>query len=228
MSHIFDFDRYFHQSLVSSHSYDRLKAFVNDEDAIRAHIANNELYFDRTERRVAQLKIEFSQTVNLYGNQMVVFYCTILDSMVENFFYSIFVSKPERLKEFFASNGELKERLGFSLNNFLESESKEAYVQDLSNKAANLCTEGGPKKYIKKIKKISGSNLSEVDTEMLEELYDTRNKIVHDNQMYKFSSDDLFVYGETVSDVLGELYDKLKELDIEVKEDFIKSVMDED
>ncbi|PYY29755.1 hypothetical protein [Paenibacillus illinoisensis] len=224
----FDYELYFNQNLFSSFSYERLRDLVTDDDALRAHVKNVELWLDdiEIEKRVATLRTEYNGILSVFGNQMIVFHCTMLDSMIENFFFSIFVSKPERMNSFF-SKGELKDRLGFSLNGFLEAESKEAYILYLARKAAKICTEGGPKKYFKKLRDISRCGFSEMKMDTLDDLYITRNNIVHDNALYRISIDSLNQYTNTVQEVLFELHEALTKMNIVVEDSLISQDIEE-
>ncbi|PQP80235.1 hypothetical protein C0Q44_27860 [Paenibacillus sp. PCH8] len=221
----FNYDRYFEEILVRLTHYDRLVDFVTDEDAIRANIEKNKwlmFFTGNVEQEINNRKNEYTNTLILFGNQMVVYYCTLIESMVENFFFTIFASKPERLNEFFSSKGELKDNLGFSLKKFLESESKDAYVNDLSIKGANLCLEGGPNKFIKRIKELTGFQISQEVKEILDDLYYKRNRIIHNNEKFEISTEDLYKYRDVLFEILGKFHEQLTKLGAEIKDDYIK------
>lgn len=218
---VFNYDRFFHQNYFSFYSYEKLKDLVNDEDAIKAHLKNIEIPVINDPRDpLGELKIELSNILLVFGNQMIIHHCTVLDSMVENFFFSIFASKPEIMKTFFAT-GEMKDRLGFSFNGFLESESKEEYMQHLAKRAANVCAEGGPKKFFKRLRQITRSEFVEVDMEILNDLYNTRNSIIHDNLLYQIDIERMNEYTNTLQEVLFELHEVLTKMNIETKNSYL-------
>ncbi|PKQ90634.1 hypothetical protein CXK86_11345 [Paenibacillus sp. BGI2013] len=227
----FDFDRYIDEIIILTSQYDLLEDFVSDEDAIRAKLANEpwsqSVTSDYVEGDIMIRKATFRQALDLLGNQMVVYCWSLIDAIVEKFFLSIFVSKPELVKILANSKDykEFKDKLGFSLNGFLASESKEAYVYELSKKAADLCVQGGPDKFSKKIRLLTGSQFSEEDIKALNDIYHKRNKIVHDNEKYELSTLDLRGFYLSLYNVLCKLHKELSDLGIVDKRDYLRLVM---
>ncbi|APB70288.1 hypothetical protein PPYC1_07965 [Paenibacillus polymyxa] len=226
MNSFFDYDKYWNQNLVSLNKFQRLIMFINDDTAIKTHITGFGLTLDM-DKIISDYKADFTQTLYIFANQMVAFYCTLLDSIIEEFFFCIFAKYPEKLKIFVNEEESFRTMLGFSLNDFLKYESKEEYVYQLSKKASKICNNGNIKKVFKRIERLISLDYSEIKLDAINELYTTRNKIIHENIFYKLDIDDLNKFNDGVDSLLYELRDALKKLDIEVKDSYVR-IFDDD
>ncbi|MGW8956959.1 HEPN domain-containing protein [Paenibacillus sp. NPDC055715] len=208
----------------SFQKYKTLLEYVNDEDALRIHTNkfgyrvddNGELFKipldDETRGDWHSFtKNDLSSMINFMNNQLIVYMATIIEASISDFFKCLFQKEPNRLL-LLRDNP----NLGFSLQDFLKHESKQSYISELSNRAANFYSSGHIRNVTKKIREVSGLVLEEEVLKILTEVSLLRNEIVHEGKNHEIDLEKLDNFSNVIEEFLRAIGKKLSELGIEI------------
>ena len=124
---------------------------------------------------------------------------------------------PERIIKFLKVYPDYKEFIGFSLSEFIKCCSKEEYVTILSERLSSKILSGKPSIVIKRVKCIL--NINNARLNILDDLMEKRNKIVHEGHVYELKLDKLEMYYETIENLLKIIAIALKKINISVVDD---------
>lgn len=102
--------------------------------------------------------------------------------------------------------------IGFSLTEFIKYESKEEYIFVIGERLGTRILSGKPSDVMKRLKCLLDFN--NVNTTLLDELMIRRNCIVHDDERFDISLDELEAYYEAIEELLKNLALALKNINI--------------
>lgn len=220
----FNFIQYWVMNFNSIQKYKTLLEYINDEDALRIHTNkfgyrfndNGELFkipLDDESRGDwhSFTKNELGSMTEFINNQIIVYMTTIIEASISNFFQCLFQKEPNRLLLLRDTPN-----LGFSLQDFLRYETKQSYISELSNRAANFYNSGNIGSVMKRIREVSGLVLEEKILKILTEISLLRNEIVHEGKKYEITLEKLDNYSNVIEEFLKALGKKLAELEIEI------------
>ncbi|KAE8557724.1 hypothetical protein [Paenibacillus polymyxa] len=195
----FDYGYWFGLLLFTHSKYSMVDSYLKDKKAYQFHVENqwirtnsqtNEsrpiLYSDSEGKSIIE---SFQEDINemnkLFANQFIVYNATLVESLLQEAFIFVFLQKPQRINYIYEQMPIEKERLGFCLNEFLEFESKEVYLQTLCSRAASICIGGKFKDALKRLEKLLKADMNHDHKKIIIELTVKRNSIVHENKEYE-------------------------------------------
>jgi hypothetical protein len=121
---------------------------------------------------------EIEIAYQVYLKQMIVLAATYVELILKDFFLSFFVAKPAQMNKVLASSG--KEKAMVSLNEILNTGSKEELVMKLAERAALIKGSGEPDKILKTLISECKIKLERPLIDDLRSLKEQRNRIVHE------------------------------------------------
>lgn len=124
---------------------------------------------------------------------------------------------PERILKLTRVYPDYKETVRLSLKEFIESESKEEYVETMSERLSLKMVNGKPSNVVNRLKCLL--SFEDIDTVVLDELMDRRNNIVHEGKIYAMELSELETYYDAIDNLLKVLALALKKIDIAVIDD---------
>lgn len=224
----FDFERFWSMNFWAIGSYKSLLEYITDKESVEEYVNRNT--YTHTNGEIGVRKIgaskEMVEAVNddllsaklLMNNQMIVYLVSVLEAALNDFFKCIFVDKPELVLGLGKYLGEREAELGVSYKDFLQYESKEAYIVEIAKRAASKCNSGKFDKVLNRLSKIFGIALSDECKNTLKDLYEKRNKIVHENIHMDISETELEFFANQVEECVRILALKLKNRGIRVRD----------
>jgi len=225
----YQFEKYWSLNFFSIVNYKTLLDFLQDEDAIREFTAKFGYRLDDSgtlnpipagdpskEHWHYYVNDNLKSNLELMNNQFVVYLATIIEACIGEFFLCLFVKYPERLHGYLKTFEEINSNLGFSINDLLKFDTKEEYLVELANRAANLFNSGKITDVIKRIRIVSGLEIETNLKNSIIEIVLVRNEIVHENKQRNLHYETLKEYSDKIEDLLKTISLKLYEMDIEV------------
>lgn len=149
------------------------------------------------------------EALEMIKNQQIVFLFTRYEFIVQDAVKSLFCNEPRRLLKFFQAYHGYEEAIKFSLKEFINSNSKEEYVEVISERLSSKILSGKPTDVIKRIKCLL--KFEDVDGSVLDELMIKRNNIVHEGRIYQIEVEELEKYYKTVEKLLKNIAIALRE-----------------
>jgi len=224
----FDFERFWSMNFWAIGSYKSLIEYVTDKESVEEYVNRNTYTHINGEIGVVKIGAskEMVEAVNddllsaklLMNNQMIVYLVSVLEVALNDFFKCIFVDKPELVLELGKYLGESDAELGVSYKDFLQFESKEAYIAEIAKRAASKCNSGKFDKVLNRLSKIFDVELPAECKNALKDLYEKRNKIVHENYRMDISEIELENFSNKVEKCIKILALKLKNRGIRVRD----------
>lgn len=225
----YQFEKYWSLNFYSIANYKTLLDFLQDEEAIRVFTAKFGYRLDNRgnlnpipagdpskEHWHYYVNDNLKSNLELMNNQFVVYLATIIEACIGEFFLCIFVKYPERLHGYLKTFEEVNSNLGFSINDLLKFETKEEYLIELANRAANLFNSGKITDVLKRIRIVSGLEIETNLKNSIIEIVLIRNEIVHENKQRNFHYETLREYTDKIEDLIKTISLKLNEMEIAV------------
>ena len=224
---IFDFEKYWSMNLWAISNHKQLFAYVSDEKSVKSYVNENTYtyYMDQdvekkegdSKEYVELISSSMKSAMQLMNNQMIVYMSTIVETALNDYFKCIFIKNPNLvigLDRYFTEKCDLR----ISYSDFLKYESKEAYIIEVSKRAAKLCNSGKIEKIIKRIFDMFKLKFPEECSEAIKAITLNRNKIVHENTHLDISIAELHSLSDGLEKFLELLAKNVKEMDIMVKD----------
>lgn len=153
------------------------------------------------------LREDMDNMINLLNNQMIVYLETILETALPDCFISIFVTNPKLILQ----TEDCQNVTGASFKDLLNYESKEQYIIEVAKRVTDKYWNSGKmKKRLERIENILSFKLPDDCKKKMEELYDKRNEIVHENSISEISMPVLHVYSDQLEVLLKGIATALK------------------
>lgn len=217
-------------------NFDVLLDYVYDEEALDLHskkygilldpnivlveINKSKTQYSMTEEQREHIsgtvKKDISEAFSIYYNQIIVFSITILENILKDFYTCIFINNPNEIISISKVVDNLYDKLGFSLKEFLSYSSKEEYVNELANRAANICISGSIEKIFKRINKLTPISIDRTTVDFLVNLYDRRTKIVHERCVFKVDKEFINSTKKVLDETLMALSKILKSKNVDL------------
>lgn len=157
------------------------------------------------------------ETLEMIKNHFIVFLFTRYEFIIQDTMKCLLCDNPKRILRFINEYSEYKETLGFSLKEFIQYKSKEEYVSVMGERLSSKILSGKPSKVIRRLNCLL--SFEKVNTDILDDLMDKRNNIVHEGRIYELSLDELEMYYETIDSLLKTFALALKNIDISIIDD---------
>lgn len=219
----YDFSKLWAKQFFGFYEFKEFVEYASDKEAqIRYYKKLGALRVDgkrAVEGEMPQSLIDYhvesnESALDLIKNQFIVFLFARYEFVVEDTMKCLLCDDSERILKFIKVYPEYEEFIGFSLKEFIKYRSKEEYVTIISERLSSRMLAGKPSKVVNRLKCIL--NFADVDTNMLDELMNKRNNIVHEGEMYKIELNELENYYETIDNLLKNLALALKNIKIKV------------
>lgn len=152
--------------------------------------------------------------LNVIKNYIIVFLFTRYKFVIQETLECLICDNPLRIMEILKKTPEYEETLRFSLVEFLRYDSKKDYVRMMSERLSSRIVNGKPSKVIKRIKCLIDILASDLD--ILDDLMEKRNQIVHDGKVFILTMGNLENYYNTVETLLKNIALELKNMGIDV------------
>lgn len=186
--------------------YKRLGMTHVDDNGI-FEVETSQLYIDD---RMKENKL----VLEMIKNQLITFLFTRYEFIVKDTIKCLLCNDPDRILKVMKKYPDYYNFIGFSLEGFLKSNSKEDYIIEIGERLSSRMLSGKPSKAIKRLREIL--NFGAINTSLLDDLMDKRNRIVHENYVYELEIDELEVYYNTIDNLLKVLSLGLKSENIDV------------
>ena len=228
MTYSFDFGKFWSNNFFSHLRYQALLAYVNDKDAMDFHI--NRIDFNRVDENgemysieppfelCEDLKKEIIDTTEILSNQMLVYLATIIETVLEEYFFCIFLKTPSKINYCLKLREQAGINVGFSFNEFLEYSTKEDYQNVLARRAAKICNSGSIEKVIKRTSELVGYKVDVIQLESMKEIFEKRNKIVHENEMFNIDIEYFNLIWNIIDKFIKSIARNLRDIGIEVND----------
>ena len=154
------------------------------------------------------------ETLDIIKNHFIVFLFTRYEFVIQETMKCLINDKPERILDFIKKYPDYKEMLGFSLSEFLKSNSKEEYIAVISDRLSSRILNGKPSQVINRLNWLI--NFENIKTDLLDDLMTKRNKIIHEGQVYVLELNELEMYYQTIEELLKSMALALKNVNISV------------
>lgn len=196
MSSNFDYAKW-NAKLIFEHSrYEFIHYYVSDENSLLSHANSYKLTsLDQSgevyEKKVSEESEQFrtlivnqvskgvSEALNTLSRQMVVVAASYAEGIIEEFFQSLFNKHPYRMHDYLSWHSE-SPKGWIPIKIVLDSDDKEQVINNAIHIACNSATSGDISAISKRIEKLSKNELEIGLKEKLIELFEFRNKIVHE------------------------------------------------
>ncbi len=196
MSRNFDYAKWNAKLIFEPSRYEFIHYYVSDENSLLSHANNYKLKsLDESgevyEKKVSEESEQFrtiivnhvskgvSEALNTLSRQMVVVAASYAEGIVEEFFQSLFNKHPYRMHDYLSwKSGSPKGWIPIKI--VLDSDDKEQVINDAIRIACDSATSGDIGSISKRIEKLSKNELNIGLKEKLIELFELRNKIVHE------------------------------------------------
>ncbi len=223
---VYDFQRFWNMNFWAISNYKQLVSYVSDRETVKDYlnrysylaIGQDVKKIDASQMMVDEFNSGLEETVQLMNNQMIVYMCTILEIAINDFFKCLFIEKPNMVLNLNNYTGRVID-IGFSYQELLKCDSKEDYIIKIAQNVAKKCNSGKIDKILNCISKMTGLVWDTGCRDVLEELSDKRNKIVHENIHINLSADELTNLSDGLERSLILLGKKIKELNVIVIDD---------
>lgn len=179
--------------------YGPLLPYMVDEKALFTHTKSlyemeNNKSFDLLSEKEQQDKYDIVSGDIMFNGEliiinMVVVVATIIEMINRDFFYFVFLTKPEKLKYCLVLKDRALLELGFSVDEFLKYKTKSDYIKVLCQRASTMCNSGPITKIIKRMKDLTKINIDAQLTERIVELYEIRNNYIHEHKQREIDID---------------------------------------
>lgn len=189
--------------------YKRLGMTRVDDNGI-FEVETSQLYIDD---RMKENKL----VLEMIKNQLITFLFTRYEFIVKDTIKCLLCDDPDRILKVMKKYPDYYNFIGFSLEGFLKSNSKEDYIIEIGERLSSRMLSGKPSKAIKRLREIL--NLGTIDTDVLDvldDLMDKRNRIVHENYVYELEIDELEEFYNAIDNLLKVLSLGLKSENIDV------------
>lgn len=152
------------------------------------------------------------QALSIFSDQLIVLFVSIMDSMLIDFISCIFLNST---KSFFnvLNKEEYKDISRIHLIDIYNSTSKDELLAGHSEKISKRFLSGPMKEVFKRIEKLSDYRILDEKKNNIIELYDLRNRIVHELKQSNISVDRINFYYEVCNsfvDETGKILTKMK------------------
>ena len=185
-------------------------------DAI--HVDEKGTYkIETPQRLIDYMTGEIESALELVKNQFIVFLFTRYETIIQYTVKCLLCDNPERILKLTRVYPDYKETVRLSLKEFIESESKEEYVETMSERLSLKMVNGKPSNVVNRLKCLL--SFEDIDTVVLDELMDRRNNIVHEGKIYAMELSELETYYDAIDNLLKVLALALKKIDIAVIDD---------
>lgn len=152
------------------------------------------------------------KALNVIKNHIIVFLFTRYEFVIQETVKCLICDNPLRIMELLKKQPDYEKTIGFSLVEFLRSTSKEEYVMMMSERLGSRILNGIPSKVIKRLQNLINLHVSDLD--ILDNLMEKRNQIVHNGKVYDLEMEDLETYYEVIEKLLKSIALALKNIDI--------------
>lgn len=222
---VYDFQRFWNMNFWAFSNYKQLVSYVSDKETVKDYLNKYsysvneqvEKKIDARPEMIEEFNLGLEETIQWINNQMIVYMCTILEIAINDFFKCLFIEKPYMVLNLNNYTGRVID-IGFSYQELLKCDSKEEYIIEMARNTAKKCNSGKIDKILESISKMTGLKWESDYREVLKDLSDKRNKIVHENMHVKLSAYELEYLYNGLEKSLILLGKKLREMNIVVKD----------
>lgn len=106
----------------------------------------------------------------------------------------------ENILKFIQVYPDYKDCIGFSLKEFINSETKEEYIAVISERLSMKILSGKPSKVIERLRCLL--SFDRIETVDLDKLMEKRNRVVHEGKVYPIDLDELEEYYDLLENIL--------------------------
>ncbi len=218
MEQIFNIGKWQYLILQTLRAYRELYSYVQNTNAVRKHMDELEVHTiteDGSLIRDNNPKIrdsfvkgplrDLEKSIAIYSRQMIVTSITYFEAMLKEFFFALFSKYPKRMHEYVLPPYAEHSKGYVSLSEILEYQNLNNLLANLSERAASNVVKGTLQKIISKVEKLAKVSIDKNLTSQLDQLHQTRNKIVHENLHPDVSYDDVIQSIDVVFEFLGAL-----------------------
>lgn len=197
--------------------------YASDVDAQKKYFETKKMiHYSEKGRRTAEMSQELLEDIcntnevalKMIKNHMIVFLYTRFEVILQETIRCLLCNEPNKILRLIDRYPSYKEELRFSLKEFVISESKDKYIETLSNRLSYVMLSGKPSKVVERLKTIF--SFESVDMELLDELMDKRNNIVHEGKNYVIEIDELEGYLDILEKMLFSFGRGMKMIGIDV------------
>ncbi|WP_085297002.1 HEPN domain-containing protein [Cognaticolwellia mytili] len=209
-THLFNGDFFRFKSLEDYSAFMHFSDFVNNKEAINAHINSYEymalkpsLHHEDTHKDLSHMKMNsITSALNHFAGLTITSLCTTFEITVKEFLRCYFIQNPSSMYEFI---GKEDNKGLVSLKEMLKVDTYQDLMNSLAEKAASSASKG---KYGLVLSKIAKLCKEDVDSKLvidLNQLQAQRNKIVHEKLSKDWNLGDIEVAESTVSKVIEQV-----------------------
>lgn len=221
----YNFSELWKTNFYSFYKFKNLIRFASDKESQinffkylgAEHSDENGTYRESPQIIVDYLVRENEEAIEMVKNQYIVFLFTRYEFVIQDAVKSLICDDSRRIITLIRAYRDYEEAIKFSIKEFVNYDSKEEYVSVISERLSSKILSGKPTDVIKRIKCLL--QFEDIETCILDELMNKRNKIVHEGKIYKIEMDELEVYYKTVENLLTNIAQALKNNKISVIDD---------
>jgi hypothetical protein len=205
--------------LTAAGAYEALSHLVEDETSVRHHADNRVVITGDSEgirsiplkasRLAEHLRAKINDDISwahlLYSSQMIVLAATHLESMLDEFFQTAFLSRPQRMTEFLQGEGEKQLEWNVSLKEVIASASVPELLGRIANRAVANANSGSAAKVLRRVERITKYSLPRHLVDRVVALSTLRNEVVHNMKIFEISRDEVVSHFHMLIDLLKEL-----------------------
>ncbi|MBM7564310.1 hypothetical protein [Paenibacillus sacheonensis] len=231
MSVTFNYDVWFTRFNDANGGLFKLKSYLNDKQAYTFHMENSWSAFDLNgeEKNILYNDPDGKATIDMFytdiqamkeliSNQFIVYNATLVETLFYETFYLVFMENPKKINNIiFEQFSNDKDKLGLTLNELLDHDSKESYIETLCEKAASLCNGGKFKDSFKRlIRQLNAAPIDQSNKNIIIDLVEKRNSIVHENNTYELEDEYFRSLSESTYFLLDYIRDNMNSLGIPI------------
>lgn len=208
---LFDADKW--RSLIEEHlsAYICLLEYITNKSALEVHSQTIKEEFLSKSKRSQILKMlmdhaekngkdsflvwgrisNIHESFIIYMRQSIVVLASFVEGVITNFYYCVFCKYPERMYDFIHSDQNQNIKGKVDLKKILSLPNKDLLLFQLASDASKNAANGEYKSVLKRLSDITKGTVTPEETGKIFEIFDIRNKIVH--ELYQEEFDPEFV-----------------------------------
>ena len=207
---VFNGDGLRFKSLEDYVAFKSFHDFVNNKNAIDAHLKSYEYYAtdpslheERTDIMLGNQKTEdIISSLNHFGGLTLTSLCTTFEIAIKEFLCCYFFHNPKTMYGFL---GRDDSKGMVSLNDMLTVNTYQALIVNLATKSASKASKGTYVEAFSRVGKLCKANIDKEVLTKLNDLQTYRNKIVHEKFLKQWTLSDISDYEVLVSSVIEEI-----------------------